>query len=375
MASSILNPANFEVRAANAASLKKIGEGDVTWTETTGTDGRVSYQLTATPAAGYRLKEIKLNGTTIAGTQAAGGTYTFKDAGKVAQKVYFGKNGSHTQEWWIAGYDSTTQGLVLLCDPNTPMNDEQVFLAEDKYEQGDGENDSDNYYNKTAYTADWGCVYSGYAPTGKVYANHYGGSDIRAVLKDYETDTSKFSTAEQNLMKETAVRTWDHKNDKFYRTTSKLYLGSCDVTPLSSLYTKELPDQEDLLQMLYMTVGANDNLKVALTSKETLGEAVQMGYNSLPYNGPEKSPYISGDKWFWLRSPYASIGEDALSAGTGNVVDYWHVYSSYRCVPAFALNLSSVIFASAAAPASSSSALSDGWVQPIWGIPPRCRPC
>ena len=65
--------------------------------------------------------------------------------GKTPQKVWFGKNGSNAQAWWIAGYDSTTQGLVLLCDPNTTMNNSQVFLAQDKYEQGDGGSDTSNY--------------------------------------------------------------------------------------------------------------------------------------------------------------------------------------------------------------------------------------
>ncbi|MGN1039643.1 MAG: hypothetical protein ACI4PI_03070 [Oscillospiraceae bacterium] len=111
-----------------------------------------------------------------------------------------------------------------------------------------------------------------------------------------------------------------------------------------------------------MTVGANDNLKVALASREALDEIEQMGYDSLPYNGPEGSPYITGS-WFWLRSPLASYSYDALGAGTGNYVYNNNVSYSYRCVPACALNLESVIFASAAAPAAelqSSSALSDG---------------
>lgn len=163
--------------------------------------------------------------------------------GKTPQKVWFGKKGNNAQAWWIAGYDSKTQGLVLLCDPNTTMNDSQVFLASGKY-------DTTNYENNTPYNKDpanpesdldWGCTYSSNAPTGKVFANHYGGSDIRAVLKGYETDTSKFSTAEQNMMKETTVWTWDKKNENaFYSTTSKLYLGVGELSWISgNNYTAE----------------------------------------------------------------------------------------------------------------------------------------
>ena len=271
--------------------------------------------------------------------------------GKTPQKVWFGKKGNNAQAWWIAGYDSTTQGLVLLCDPNTTMNDSQVFLASGKY-------DTTNYENNTPYNKDpanpendldWGCTYSSNAPTGKVFANHYGGSDIRAVLKGYETDTSKFSTAEQNMMKETTVWTWDKKNENaFYSTTSKLYLG----------VGQRSYQQAD--EKHYFSVGANVvDTSESKTGNDATNNGLKVGL--VAATGPEGSPYISGGAWFWLRSPYASGRNYALLAGPGNYVRYYGVGSSDRCVPAFALNLSSVIFASAAAPAAaSSSALSDG---------------
>lgn len=277
--------------------------------------------------------------------------------GKTPQKVWFGKNGSNAQAWWIAGYDSTTQGLVLLCDPLQPMNDSQGFLAQDKYEQGDGTPATSNYYyNKTAYTTDWDCTYEdNFTPTGKVFANHYGGSDIRAVLKGYETDTSKFSTAEQDLMKETTVWTWDKKNDEYYSTRSKLYLGVGQYSWKNG-YTEE--DK----QKHFFTVGANV-VDTSKTGNDATNNGLKVGL--VGDTGPEGSPYISKEKKFWLRSPEAgnepNKSSTVLYAGTGYVVDHIGVQGSLRCVPAFALNLESVIFASAAAPAaSSSSAFSDG---------------
>lgn len=325
----------------------------------TALEGVVSSSLVAT------MLLTQLNLSVKAATTPSPGKFIPKSAlettdteyglctGKTPQKVWFGKNGSNAQAWWIAGYDSTTQGLVLLCDPLQPMNYSQVFLAQDKYEQGDGGSDTSNYYNKTAYTTDWDCTYEdNFTPTGKVFANHYGGSDIRAVLKGYETNTSKFSTAEQNLMKETTVWTWDEKNDNaFYSTRSKLYLGM-------GQYSADAEASNH-----YFTVGANKvdtgEVDTSKTGNDATNNGLKVGL--VAETGPEGSPYISGYQWFWLRSPHAGSSYTALNAYTGNYVSNTNVHYSYRCVPAFALNLESVIFASAAAPAaSSSSAFSDG---------------
>ena len=401
IASSILNPANFKVRAGTLeditaeANITQTGTGIVKLEKVTGENGEVSYQLTATPGAGQKLKGITVDGAEVTGTVAAGGAYTLEGYGqtKVAQKVYFGKNpnyytdGEHfyeiidedrynelkgygyftegtiggadtlmyiggdgeeecyiygagvqanaAQGWWIAGYQASGYGtnkdegaLVLLCDPDQPMSNSQQFYS-------DRENDHD-------YSEEWGCVYDedeqpitstpivslDQAVTiEEVHPNHYGGSDIRKTLQGYITDsngepvTDRFSAAEQGLMKETTVRTHDSKNDVYYSTTDKLYLGGSDIMPSSSAYVMELPEREDLLQMLYMTVGVNDNLKVALASREFLDRLEQVGnYDALLDNGPEGSPYITGNKWFWLRSPGASNSNDALDANTGHYV-------------------------------------------------------
>ncbi len=284
--------------------------------------------------------------------------------GKTPQKVYFGKNGSKPQGWWIAGYDTTADGLVLVCDPKQYMG-YVPFLADYEYDNSDYE-----YYNKTPYNKDpadinnekdWECTYSGDAPAdgAKVYANHFGGSDIKEKLKELETDTNRFSTAEQDMMKPTTVLTWDMKNktaenkDMFYSTTSKLYLGAGQYSYKSS-YTEE--DK----QKHYFTVGTN---KIETSGGETGNDAVNTGLKVglTEDTGPVGSPYISGSNWFWVRSPTANSSNYALTATTGVYVDSGSVNSSISCVPACALNLSSVIFASAAAPAAaSSSALSEG---------------
>ena len=56
------------------------------------------------------------------------------DTDDTVQKVYFGKNGDASQGWYIVGYDETKQNLVLFCDPNQPMLSNQIFLAQNKYD-------------------------------------------------------------------------------------------------------------------------------------------------------------------------------------------------------------------------------------------------
>ena len=138
------------------------------------------------------------------------------DADDKVQKVYFGKNGNAAQGWYIAGYDETKQNLVLFCDPNQPVLSNQIFLAQDKYDA--------EWCNITSYED--GETYT--TPT-KVYANHYGGSDIRKDLQKLEKDTKVFTAAEQDLMKESRVQTYDHLKGTLYTTTDKLYLATGDL--------------------------------------------------------------------------------------------------------------------------------------------------
>ncbi len=218
--------------------------------------------------------------------------------GKNSAKVYFGKNKGNSQEWWIAG--SQKAGSVTLFAAS-PLGENQEF------DPSDG--------TKT-YSAEWGCSYSGSAPS-EVKASHYGASALRTALKELET--SCFSTAEQALMQETTIYTNDTKNNCAYSTTDKLY-------PAYAEYSGN-----------YITVGENtpDNLNSGLR--------IEKGY--------------WGSGIFWLRAPYGIYSDIALRAvsgsGSSSGVGYEFVSQELEVVPAFKLNLSSVLFASAAKTASS----------------------
>ena len=225
-------------------------------------------------------------------------------------KVYFGNN---SQKWWIAGSQGEKE-LTLFAE--SPLATSQPFEPNERQ-------------NKT-YSEDWNCTYTGENPTD-VYPNHYGASPLRTTLKGLES--SYFTSKEQDLMKNTTVYTYDTKNNSVYSTTNKLYLAYAD-------------DRDH-----YVTVGKN--------ASDSLN------------NGLRIDEDYWGDSRLWLRAP---TPEDALEepgiwtppasefagiAAPGYWASYNVVCDPYALMPAFELNLSSVIFASAAPAASSDGQLSE----------------
>lgn len=152
----------------------------------------------------------------------------------------------------------------------------------------------------------------------QVYSNHYGASDIRNTLKGLET--SYFTSAEQGLMNDTTIYTNDTKNNSVYSTTDKLYLAYGDIDD----------DQ-------YITVGTNSN--------DSLNSGLHID-NS-----------YWGNSFFWLRAPYEVENlHYALHTGDG-YVDGNLAIEDKALVPAFELDMSSVIFASTASAATSTGGL------------------
>lgn len=263
---------------------------------------------------------------------------------KTVQKVYFGKNGTDSQGWYIAGYQESGYGedenegaLVLLCDPNQPMVPSQVFLESGKY--------TDDLYlgyiNTTPYQD--GETYT--EPT-QVYAHHYGASNIIKKLKSLETDSNVFTQEEQNLIKTTKTYTYDPKNNRIYNTKGKLYLAAASA-------------ESDT----YITVGANKVIAPE-TGNASVNNGLQISLTKA--TGPSESPYTTGSTCFWLRSPDVVDARQALQAQTGTAVTSGVVYPNSTTsgatplIPALALDSSSVLFASTAKPNTDSATVSDG---------------
>lgn len=245
----------------------------------------------------------------------------------VAQKVNFGTNGTSAQTWYIAGYEDGTKSLVMMCNPEKPFATNKVF----------------QWYTSNITSGIQG-TYTDTAPS-EVYANHYGCSVLRAYLT--ADALNNFSESEKTLMQNATVYTNDTKNGVTYSTADKLYAAYGNYHDN------------------YITVGTN--------AADNLNNGIKIGLSSS--NGPEGSPYTVEHTYtlgevecrysLWLRTPSSDMGEAALQAVTGDHSNIFISRSSVyddidTCVvPAFHLNMSSVLFASGAPAGTSDASLSD----------------
>ena len=237
-------------------------------------------------------------------TPDANGTATTKG------KLVFGKksDGTTAQEWYILGKDEGVSGDNTIIFAANPIATGQKFNS-----------DISNKNDENLWSD---CVYSE-ATITEVYANHYGASELRDTLQGMATNTSYFTSAEQGLMNATTVTTKDTKNSSVtYTTTDKLYAL-----------------QGDFDNNQYLWAGTDDSTVLAMSS------------------------YWRNGEWLWLRSPFDYDDIDALRAYPGIYVDSSFVRIGFAVQPASNLDLSSVLFASAATAASSdtkSEKITDG---------------
>ena len=233
------------------------------------------------------------------------------DGVKNPAKVYFGNN---NQQWWIAG--SQSNDSITLFSASS-MRDDVQFES--------------NYMDNKTYDDKWNCTYPDREPA-EVFPNHYGASYIRNVtLKEMEA--SFFTSSEQALINETTIYTDDTKNNSIYSTTDKLYLA--------------YGDQEDYN---HITVGKN--------SANDLNDGLRIDPS---YWGK------SVLELFWIRSPFVS--NDDPNDGS-SVLTAWpsknnpafngaqtNNGSLENIRPAFELNSSTILFASAVPSATSTGNL------------------
>ena len=231
------------------------------------------------------------------------------DGEKNPAKVYFGNN---NQQWWIAG--SQSNDSITLFSASS-MRDDVQFES--------------NYMDNKTYDDKWNCTYPDGEPA-EVFPNHYGASYIRNVtLKEMEA--SFFTGSEQALINKTTIYTDDTKNNGVYSTTDKLYLA--------------YGDQEDYN---HITVGKN--------SANDLNDGLRI------------DPSYWGEsvlELFWIRSPFVSNddpndGNDVLTAWPSKkypVFNGAQTSNVEKIRPAFELNSSTILFASAVPSATSTGNL------------------
>ena len=215
-------------------------------------------------------------------------------------KIKLGKNSNgDVQEWYVLGKDTGVDG------ENTAIFAASPIAAGVKFEES---------MDKKTYLDTFGAYADSRTPS-EVYPNHYGASDLRARLNEMVADnnTTYFTTAEKSLIQPTTVSTKDTLNNASYTTTDILYALQGDY------YEND--------KVLY--AGSNNG-------------------KALPMN----TYWNTGDR-FWLRVPGMMDRSDVLVGKPGYYIDVKHSNSIFAVRPASNLNLSSVIFASAATAASS----------------------
>ena len=221
--------------------------------------------------------------------------------------------------WLVAGYD---QG-------NTSNNGGLVLYAKEPMVSSKSYDDNSNSQFQTSqdaqtYTPE--SAESGYNSTEpkEVLSNHWGASNLRKQAQNLLT--TYFKIKEQSLIEPSKIKTTDVKNNLEYITTDKLY------APRLKSDTFDYPNNTQI------TVGENDDIKINNTY-----------WNSC----------------FWLRSPHSyhegggrphPYEESALYIDSGKRVSYIPVDNKLTTqLFAFKLDLSNVLFASAAKYNSSTS--------------------
>lgn len=251
------------------------------------------------PMAPGNVSRVQAEESTESGLKAT--VYATKDqlmnfSPDSSAKLVFGKNDQgNAQEWYVLGKDD---GVEV---------DNAVIFATESMTTGmfDSNNNSNTYIEGNKEYP--------------VHPNHYGASALRHTLQEMVSADSNtyFSVAEKSLMQETTITTKDVLNQKDYTTSDKLYA-------LAS---------EDQYYYQKMYVGSNNDKELDVT-------------------------FCGNNTDFWLRTPCENRIQlnQALCAYPNNGwVGGTTVQLSNGVRPASNLNLSSVLFASAA-PASGSAA-------------------
>ncbi len=152
-----------------------------------------------------------------------------EDEGMFREKsplLLFGKDSSgNPMKWYIIGKDNAIDGDNIMLFAETPM-----LPSGAKFYDYDGVTSLRDY----TYPANIG--YGDTAGTVQVYPNHWASSHLRQQLQDIAEDTDYFSTAEQGLLQETTVKTYDTHNQLFYDTTDKLYCAQMNSNNTYTLY-------------------------------------------------------------------------------------------------------------------------------------------
>ncbi len=236
-------------------------------------------------------KSIKINLGTMPGA-ISGADTLFLPAGTVLT-------------WWVVGSNGSTANLY---------SEKSMFTAQFS---------PDNGSETKQYSDSWGASYDKTITTVRI--NHYGGSPLRNdILKNLHSVL--FKASENALVATSTIKCWDNLAQKTYTVSDKLFLPS------------------------------------AGSETSDCTAPIELGPVYLPENsGAFEHEIIPFDKWAtpdghtWLRTPRTDYNSYSYvrSTSRGQYIGTPWVASIFKVAPACGINLSSMLFSSAAPKASS----------------------
>ena len=229
-------------------------------------------------------------------------------------KIKLGRDATNANliEWYVLGKDdgiTNDEGEVI--DNTVLFSVDTLYRNQIPFSETDHGPVNYDYKNDEGYVSGYDLINN---DSIDVNVSHYGASYIRKKLAEISNNTDYFNTKEQKLLNDTKIGTKDERNGNNYILKDKLYL----LNIISYNGTETL-----------LKIGSVDDEKVI-----------------------DKSYWLNGDD-YWLRKEYTLDGAEGVynatpedSNGYSFNVNNPTMPSSIR--PATNLNLSNVLFASAA---------------------------
>lgn len=213
-------------------------------------------------------------------------------------KIEFGKDADgNVLQWYVLGQDTGVNGDNTVIFAASPIRTGIKFNST---------SDEKDYYED--------------GQIKKVYASHWGASNLRAVLQATVSSENLnfFSEAEKALMQTTTLQTEDLKTQTIYTTTDRLYVPTVDI-PSSRANVK---------------IGSSDNKELRM------------------------STYWSSGDSFWTRRTSGTKAEVKVIPVTGDFLPGSVDAEDVSVRPASNLNLTKVLFASVRRPAEGTTTVS-----------------
>ncbi|MGN1053699.1 MAG: hypothetical protein ACI4P1_00315, partial [Erysipelotrichaceae bacterium] len=229
----------------------------------------------------------------------------------IKARIQFGKDEYGADyRWFILKADEGVKGDNTIIFSMDFIAKERLFNSSSQEKIiYDYTNDDTTVYSKIDSDNDGKVTVSG---------NHYGASDLRKDLIAMASNESMFSPAEQELMNSTPIQTEDANNNLYYKTNDKLYAMSSGDSYMSNK----------------VKLGSSDQLTIS-TKSYTSYYPTRHGWLRTPYRG--EAPGDGGQVYYLECLGTTRPGPYNSTISPGVLV-----------IPASNLNLTDVLFASAA---------------------------